>query len=41
VFEKRVPRRVFGPKREEMGEAGEDCIVRSFMTCTRHKIILG
>jgi hypothetical protein len=29
VFENRVLRRMFGPKRE----AGEDCIMKSFITC--------
>jgi hypothetical protein len=36
VFENRVLRRIFGPKREEVGETGEDCIMRSFITCTVH-----
>jgi hypothetical protein len=39
VFENRVLRRIFGPKREEM--AGENCIMRSFITCTLHHILLG
>jgi hypothetical protein len=30
VFENRVLRRIFGPKREKV--AGEDCIMRSFIT---------
>jgi hypothetical protein len=34
----RVLRRIFGPKREEV--AGEDGIMRSFITCTHHKILL-
>jgi hypothetical protein len=33
VFENRVLRRIFGPKREEVAEAGKDCIMRSFITC--------
>jgi hypothetical protein len=37
VSEKRVLRRVFGPKRRE---AGEDCIMKSFITCMLHKILL-
>jgi hypothetical protein len=37
MFENRVLRRMFGPKRE----AGEDCIMRSFITCTLHQILLG
>jgi hypothetical protein len=34
VFENRVPRRIFGPKRNEWEESGENCIMRSFITCT-------
>jgi hypothetical protein len=34
VFENRVLRRIFGPKRDEMTESGESCITRSFMICT-------
>jgi hypothetical protein len=34
VFENRVLRR-------KWQEAGEDCIVRSFITCTLHRILLG
>jgi hypothetical protein len=30
MYENRVRRRIFGPETE----AGEDCIVRSFTTCT-------
>jgi hypothetical protein len=41
AFQKRVLRRIFGPKREEMAEAGEDCIIRSFITCTPHQVLLG
>jgi hypothetical protein len=39
VFENRALRRIFGPKREEV--AGEDCIMRSFITCTLRQILLG
>jgi hypothetical protein len=35
VFENRVLRRIFGPKRE----AGKDCIMRNFITCTIHQIL--
>jgi hypothetical protein len=35
VFENRVLRRIFGR------EAGEDCIMRSFITCRLHQILLG
>jgi hypothetical protein len=34
VFENRVLRRIFGPKRDEVIGAGENCIMRSFITCT-------
>jgi hypothetical protein len=37
VFENRMLRRIFGPKRE----AGESCIMRSFITCTLQQILLG
>jgi hypothetical protein len=33
VFENRVLRRIFGPKRDEMMKGGENCIMRSFMIC--------
>jgi hypothetical protein len=36
VFENRVLRRTFGLKRDEVIEAGENCIMRSFITCTLH-----
>jgi hypothetical protein len=39
VSENRVLRRIFGPKKEEV--AGEDYIMRSFITCTLHQILLG
>jgi hypothetical protein len=32
-FEKRVLRRICGPKRDEVTEAGVNCIMRSFITC--------
>jgi hypothetical protein len=41
VFENRVLRRIFRPKRKEVAEDGEDCIMRSFVTCTLHQILLG
>jgi hypothetical protein len=31
VFENRMLRRIFGPKRVEHSRNGEDCIMRSFM----------
>jgi hypothetical protein len=36
VFENRVLGRIFGNKRKD----GEDCIMRSFITCTRQQILL-
>jgi hypothetical protein len=33
VFENRVLRRIFGPKRDKGTEDGENCIMRSFITC--------
>ena len=39
VFENRVLRRIFGPKREEAQGSGEDYITRSFMICTPHHIL--
>jgi hypothetical protein len=35
VFENRVLRRIFGQKR---GEVGENCIMRSFITCTHCQV---
>jgi hypothetical protein len=40
VFENRVLRRIFGPRRDEVMEAGENCIMRSSIICT-HMILLG
>jgi hypothetical protein len=40
VFENRVLRRIFGPKRDEvMGELS--CIMRNFIICTQLQIPLG
>jgi hypothetical protein len=41
VFENRVLRRIFGPKREEVRENGEDCTMGSFIICSHHQILLG
>jgi hypothetical protein len=39
VFENRVLRRIFGPKRdEERMENGGNCIMRSFVICTLRKV---
>jgi hypothetical protein len=34
VFENRVLRTIFGPKRDEVLGDWRNCIMRSFMTCT-------
>jgi len=41
VFENRVLRKIFGPKREEETGSGENYITMSFMICTAHQILLG
>jgi hypothetical protein len=41
VSENRALRRIFGTKREEWQEGGEDCIMRSLVTCTLHQMLLG
>jgi hypothetical protein len=38
VFENRVLRRIFGPKRDEERENGENCIMRSFVICTLRQV---
>jgi hypothetical protein len=37
VFENRVLRRIFGPKREEVTRGWKNCIMRSFKNCTLHQ----
>jgi hypothetical protein len=32
--------RIFGPKRDEILGGWRNCIVRNFVTCTLHKILL-
>jgi hypothetical protein len=39
VFENRVLRRIFGPKRKEVTD-GEYCIMRSFIICILHQILI-
>jgi hypothetical protein len=34
IFENRVLRRIFGPKRMKWQGGGENCEIRSFITCT-------
>jgi hypothetical protein len=41
VFENKVPRRIFGPKRDEVTGNGEDYITKSFMLCTPHQVSFG
>jgi len=41
VLENRALRRIFDLRRRKWQEAGEDYIMRSFITCTLHKILLG
>jgi hypothetical protein len=42
VFEKRVLRRIFGPKRDEVtGEWRKLYIIRNLMICTSHPILFG
>ena len=40
VFENRVLRRIFGPKRDEVTN-GEDYIMRNLKCCTSHPILCG
>jgi hypothetical protein len=39
VFENKVLRRIFGPKRKT--DHGENCIMMNFTACILHKILLG
>jgi hypothetical protein len=41
VFEYRVLRRIFGPKRDEVRRSGENYVMRSLMICTPHQILFG
>jgi hypothetical protein len=41
VFENRVIRRIFGPKRDEVTENGGSFTMRSFIICTHPEVILG
>ena len=40
-FENRVPRKVSGPKRDEVTKSGGNYIKRSFMLSTPQQIVLG
>jgi hypothetical protein len=41
VFENRVLRKIFGPKRVEGAGGWGRCVTRSFVTCTLNQILLG
>jgi len=41
VYENRVLRRIFGPKRDEVRGNRENYIMRSLMICTAHPILFG
>jgi hypothetical protein len=38
TFENRLFRRIFEPRRVEVSDVGENCIMRSFVTCAPHQI---
>jgi hypothetical protein len=40
VFEKRMLRRIFGPKRRKT-DRGENCIMMNFTACVLHRVLLG
>jgi len=40
VFQNRVVKRIFGIENKWL-EAGEDCTMSSFVTCTLHQILSG
>jgi hypothetical protein len=40
VFENRVFRRIFGPKRDEVTGGWKNCIMRSCMVCSLHPVLL-
>jgi hypothetical protein len=41
VFENKVLRRIFGPRRDEITGNGGDCITMSYMICTPRPILCG
>jgi hypothetical protein len=41
MFEKRMLRRIFGPKRDEVTGGGENCIMRRLITLSSSSIELG
>jgi hypothetical protein len=40
VFENKVLRRIFGPKRDEVTENGENCLMRSIVICFLRQVLL-
>jgi hypothetical protein len=38
VFENKVLRRIFGPKRDEVTSEWRNCITRNFMICTLSQV---
>jgi len=40
-LEYKVQRKKFGPKRNEVRGSGEDYLMRSFVMCAAHQILLG
>jgi hypothetical protein len=38
VFENRVPRRIFLPKRDEVLEDGENCVTKSLVICSLRQV---
>jgi hypothetical protein len=40
VVKNRVLRSIFRLKREKWWQAGEECVWRSFITCTLHQMLL-
>jgi len=41
MFENRVLRRTLDLRGRKWQEAGEDCIMRSFIICTFHEVLVG
>jgi hypothetical protein len=39
VFENRLLRRIFGPKRDGVIGSEDNCIMKSLMTCAANKIL--
>jgi hypothetical protein len=41
LFDNRVLRRIFGPKRNEVKESGDNYVKKSLMICTPHQLFFG